>query len=262
MHLFINGEVCKMKGRVHSVETCGTVDGPGLRYIIFMQGCLLRCQFCHNPDTWKMSDGKEMTIEELVNDIETYLPFFKASGGGVTVSGGEPLIQTKFITELFTELKKLGVHTAIDTSGGCYSNSPSFKKSLDELLALTDLVLMDLKQINSEKHKQLTGLKNDHILDFARYLSEKNIPIWVRHVLVPGITDYDEDLYELSKFIGTLKHVERVEVLPYHKLGVYKWSELGYDYPLEGVEPPTEDRVKNAVDILNKHNVASVPHIT
>lgn len=241
-----------MKGRIHSIETCGTVDGPGLRYIIFMQGCLMRCQFCHNPDTWKMSDGKETTVQELVDDIESYLPFFKASGGGVTVSGGEPLIQAKFITELFKELKKLGIHTAIDTSGGCYSKSPSFRKSLDELLSLTDLVLMDLKQINPERHKTLTGLKNDHILEFARYLSDKQIPIWVRHVLVPGISDFDEDLYNLSDFIATLSNVQRIEVLPYHKLGVYKWEELGYDYPLEGVEPPTEDRVKNAETILNR----------
>ena len=243
-----------MKGRIHSIETCGTVDGPGLRYIIFMQGCLMRCQFCHNPDTWKMSDGKEVTVQELVDDIESYLPFFQTSGGGVTVSGGEPLIQTKFITELFKELKKLGVHTAIDTSGGCYSKSPSFRKSLDELLSLTDLVLMDLKQINPERHKTLTGLKNDHILDFAKYLSEKQIPIWVRHVLVPGITDFDEDLYKLADFIQTLSNVERIEVLPYHKLGVYKWEELGYDYPLQGIEPPTEDRVNNAIAILNRHH--------
>jgi len=246
-----------MKGRIHSIETCGTVDGPGLRYIIFMQGCLMRCQFCHNPDTWKMSDGKEVTVQELVDDIESYLPFFQASGGGVTVSGGEPLIQAKFITELFKELKKLGIHTAIDTSGGCYSKSPSFRKSLDELLSLTDLVLMDLKQINPERHKTLTGLKNDHILDFAKYLSEKKIPIWVRHVLVPGITDFDEDLYKLADFIQTLSNVERIEVLPYHKLGVYKWEELGYDYPLQGIEPPTEDRVNNAIAILNRHHTST-----
>lgn len=240
-----------MKGRIHSIETCGTVDGPGLRYIIFMQGCLMRCQFCHNPDTWKMSDGKETTVQELVEDIESYLPFFQASGGGVTVSGGEPLIQAKFITELFKELKKHGVHTAIDTSGGCYSKSPSFRKSLDELLSLTDLVLMDLKQINPERHKALTGLKNDHILDFAMYLSDQKIPVWIRHVLVPGISDFDEDLYKLAEFIDTLANVERIEVLPYHKLGVYKWEELGYDYPLQGVEPPTEERVNNATAILN-----------
>lgn len=241
-----------MIGRIHSIETCGTVDGPGLRYVIFMQGCLMRCQFCHNPDTWKMGDGKKVTVQELVEDIETYLPFFKASGGGVTVSGGEPLLHTKFLVELFKELKKRGIHTTIDTSGGCYSKSPSFRQSLDELLSLTDLVLMDLKQINSEKHKTLTGLKNEHILEFARYLSDKHIPVWIRHVLIPGINDVDNDLHQLSDFIHTLKNVERIDVLPYHKLGVYKWEELGYDYPLEGVEPPTEARVENAENILNR----------
>lgn len=241
-----------MIGRIHSIETCGTVDGPGLRYIIFMQGCPLRCQFCHNPDTWKMNDGKKVTVEELVADIETYLPFFKTSGGGVTVSGGEPLLHVKFLVELFKELKKLGIHTAIDTSGGCYSKSPTFRKSLDELLSLTDLVLMDLKQIDSAKHKILTGLKNEHILDFAKYLSDQQVPVWIRHVLIPEVTDFDADLLKLSDFIQTLSNVERVEVLPYHQLGVYKWEELGYDYPLEGVEPPTEIRVKNAETILNR----------
>ncbi|MUK90179.1 pyruvate formate lyase-activating protein [Ornithinibacillus sp. L9] len=241
-----------MKGRIHSVETCGTLDGPGIRYVLFMQGCLLRCQFCHNPDTWKMGDGKEVTVEELMKDITSYLPFFQASGGGVTVSGGEPLLHTKFLVELFKELKKYDIHTTIDTSGGCFSRSPSFLTSLDELLSLTDLVLLDLKQIDPLKHKKLTGLSNEHILDFANYLAEKEVPIWVRHVLVPGKSDFDEDLYNLSDFIQTLPNVEKVEVLPYHKLGVYKWEALGYEYPLEGVEPPTADRVRNAEAILSR----------
>src|SRR5690625_4600139 len=239
-----------MKGRIHSIETYGTVDGPGIRYILFMQGCLLRCQFCHNPDTWKMSDGKEMTVEEVVADIKEYLPFFQASGGGVTVSGGEPLIQTPFVAALFKELKKLGIHTAIDTSAGCFSKSPSFLKSVDELLAYTDLVLLDLKQINSAKHKKLTGKPNEHILDFANYLAQKEVPVWIRHVLIPGITDIDEDLHKLAEFIHTLPNVEKVEVLPYHELGVYKYDALGIEYPLKHVKPPTEDRVKNAEEIL------------
>mgnify|MGYP001255354467 CR=1 FL=1 len=241
-----------MKGRIHSVETCGTVDGPGLRYVIFMQGCPLRCKFCHNPDTWKMGDGKEVTVDELVSDIESYLPFFKASGGGVTVSGGEPLLHTKFLIELFKELKKLDIHTALDTAGGCFSTSPSFLKSIDELLELTDLILLDIKEINPEKHKELTGLSNEHILQFANYLKEKNVPVWIRHVLVPGISDNDEDLEQLSDFICTLTNVERIEVLPYHKLGVYKWEALGLDYPLENTESPTYDRVQNAERILDK----------
>lgn len=239
-----------MKGSVHSIETYGTVDGPGIRYIIFMQGCLLRCQFCHNPDTWKIGDGKEMTVKEIVDDIKAYLPFFQASNGGVTVSGGEPLIQTAFLAELFKELKELGIHTAIDTSGGCFSNSPAFLKPLDELLAYTDLVLLDLKQIHSEKHKKLTGKPNEHILTFANYLAKKEIPVWIRHVLIPDITDFDDDLKELAAFIRTLPNVEKIEVLPYHQLGVYKWEALGIDYALKNTEPPTEARVKNAEKIL------------
>jgi pyruvate formate lyase activating enzyme len=239
-----------MQGRIHSIETCGTVDGPGLRYIIFTQGCPLRCQFCHNPDTWKMGDGKVMAVKELVDDILTYLPFFEASGGGVTVSGGEPLLQTKFLVALFKELKKHGIHTTIDTSGGCFSKSPSYLETLDELLELTDLVLLDMKQINPEKHKRLTGLSNEHILDFANYLKEKNIPVWIRHVLVPERSDFDEDLYALADFIDTLTNVEKIEVLPYHKLGVYKYEALGINYPLEGIDPPTAERIKNAEQIL------------
>lgn len=246
-----------MKGRIHSIETMGTVDGPGLRYVIFTQGCLLRCKFCHNPDTWKMGQGKEMTVEEMVKDIKDYLPFFQSTNGGVTVSGGEPLLQLEFLIELFTELKKLGVHTTIDSSAGCFSRSPRFMKNLDKLLEVTDLVLLDLKHIDPVEHKELTGMSNEHIIDMARYLDEKNIAIWVRHVLVPGISDKDKYLQQLSDFIATLGNVEQIDVLPYHKLGVYKWETLGIKYPLEGVEPPTEDRVKNAEDILNRVKVLS-----
>lgn len=243
------------EGNIHSVETCGTVDGPGLRYVIFTQGCLLRCQFCHNPDTWKVGDGRKMTVDELVQDIKGYIPFFNSTGGGVTVSGGEPLIQVDFLLELFTELKKLGVHTTIDTSAGCFNRSDRFLNTLNQVLELTDLVLFDLKQIDAKEHKVLTGLSNEHILDMARYLDEKNVPVWIRHVLVPGGSDNDEYLHRLSDFIDTLNNVEKIEVLPYHELGVYKWENLGLKYPLEGVEPPTEDRVKNAEDILNRCKV-------
>nr|WP_309100416.1 pyruvate formate-lyase-activating protein [Fredinandcohnia onubensis] len=239
-----------MNGRIHSIETCGTVDGPGLRYVIFTQGCLLRCQFCHNPDTWKLNMGKEMSVAEIINDIKTYLPFFQASGGGVTVSGGEPLLQLDFLIELFTECKKLGIHTTIDSSGGCFTRAPYFMEKLEELLPLTDLILLDIKEIDSTKHKELTGLSNEHILDFTQYLSDKNVPVWVRHVLVPTISDNDEDLTKLSEFIKTLTNVKKIEVLPYHKLGIYKWESLGLEYKLKGVEPPTEQRVKNAERIL------------
>ncbi|MBB6453102.1 pyruvate formate lyase activating enzyme [Salirhabdus euzebyi] len=239
-----------MKGRIHSIETFGTLDGPGIRYVIFTQGCLLRCQFCHNPDTWDLKAGKEVTVEEVIKDVEDYIPYMNASGGGITVSGGEPLLQVEFLTELFTECKKRGIHTTIDSSGGCFSTSKVFLEKLDKLLAVTDLILLDLKQINDQKHKTLTGLTNKHILKFAKLLADKKIPIWVRHVLVPGITDNEEDLTKLSAFIHSLSNVEKIEILPYHKLGIYKWENLGLNYPLEGVEPPTKETVEWAQQIL------------
>lgn len=240
-----------MIGRVHSVETCGTVDGPGLRYIVFLQGCLLRCQFCHNPDTWDIGKGKEMTVDEIIEDVKDYLPYFQSSGGGITVSGGEPLLQIDFLIELFRKCKELGIHTTIDSSGGCYHEHPEFLRKLDILLEVTDLILLDLKQINTKKHHELTGMKNDHILSFANYLSKKNVPVWIRHVLVPGKTDDEVDLESLKLFIDRLTNVQKVEILPYHKLGVYKWKALGLKYPLENVEPPREDMVNRAKEILN-----------
>ncbi|MCP8970992.1 pyruvate formate-lyase-activating protein [Ectobacillus ponti] len=241
-----------MKGRIHSVESCGTVDGPGLRYIIFTQGCLLRCQYCHNPDTWDLNKGREVTVEEIMEDVKCYLPFMEASGGGITVSGGEPLLQLDFLLELFKECKKLGIHTTIDSSGGCYSEDAEFQRKLQELMQYTDLILLDLKHIDSKKHRKLTGKPNEHILDFARYLSAIKKPVWIRHVLVPGVTDDEADLQRLSDFIGTLENVEKIEILPYHKLGVYKWEALGLKYPLEGIEPPAEERVQLAKRILTK----------
>jgi len=238
-------------GRIHSVESFGAVDGPGLRYVVFTQGCLLRCQFCHNADTWKIGNGKEMTVQEIMDDVLAYLPFFEASGGGITVSGGEPLLQMDFLIELFKECKKHGIHTTIDSSGGPFNRRPTFMVKLDELLQYTDLILLDLKHIDSKKHKFITGMTNEHILDFAQYLSEKNIPVWIRHVLVPTLSDFDEDLYRLADFIKTLNNVEKIEVLPYHKLGVYKWENLGLEYKLKDVEPPSQERVENAKRILN-----------
>ncbi|MBD8070070.1 pyruvate formate-lyase-activating protein [Bacillus sp. PS06] len=239
-----------MNGYIHSIESCGTVDGPGLRYIIFTQGCLLRCQFCHNPDTWEIGKGREITVEEVIKDLKSYLPFIKASNGGITVSGGEPLLQLDFLLALFKACKKLGIHTTIDTSGGCYSQEETFQEKLAEVLKYTDLLLLDLKQIDSKKHRKLTGKPNEHILEFANYLSDRNIPVWIRHVLIPGKTDDPEDLKKLRAFIDTLNNVEKVEILPYHKLGVYKWHTLGLKYPLEHVEPPTEDVVNMATSIL------------
>lgn len=242
-----------MIGKIHSIETLGTVDGPGIRYVLFTQGCLLRCQYCHNADTWELDAGKQITVPEIMNELLTYLPFIQPSGGGITVSGGEPLLQIPFLLELFKECKKKGIHTTIDTSGGCFSNSKLFIKQLEDLLQYTDLILLDLKQINRKKHLTLTGMANDHILEFAKFLSNRKIPVWIRHVLVPAVTDDPEDLHKLGEFIGTLQNVQKVEVLPYHKLGVYKWEALGYEYPLLKVDPPSEQDVQFAYKILTKN---------
>lgn len=239
-----------MKGRIHSIETFGTVDGPGIRYVVFTQGCLLRCQFCHNADTWELHGGKEMEVQEIIEDLTAYLPFINASGGGITVSGGEPLLQLPFLIELFKACKQIGVHTTIDTSGGCYSTASHFQEQLLELLSYTDLILLDLKHINRKKHINLTGMGNDHILAFATFLSEKRVPVWIRHVLVPTINDNTDDLRTLGEFISTLSNVEKVEILPYHKLGVYKWEALGLDYPLVGIDPPSEESVSYAYSML------------
>ncbi|MBM7659907.1 pyruvate formate lyase activating enzyme [Bacillus mesophilus] len=240
-----------MIGKVHSIETCGTVDGPGLRYIVFLQGCLLRCKYCHNPDTWEIGKGRDMTVEEIISDVMDYLPYFESSGGGITVSGGEPLLQIDFLIELFKRCKELGIHTTIDSSGGCYHEHPEFLRKLDLLLNVTDLILLDLKQLEPAKHIALTGMKNEHILAFARYLSSKKKKIWIRHVLIPGKTDDSKDLTLLKEFIDQLSNVEKVELLPYHQLGVYKWKELGLKYELENVLPPTDQEVQEAKRILN-----------
>lgn len=239
-----------ISGNIHSIETCGTVDGPGLRYVIFTQGCLLRCQYCHNADTWKIGAGKEMSVDQLMKDITTYIPFMRSSGGGVTVSGGEPLLQLDFLLEMFKSCKKNGIHTTIDTSGGCFSTDPIFLSKLDEVLEYTDLVLLDLKHFDEKKHIKLTGKSNEQIKNFAKYLEEKNIPVWIRHVLVPGITDSEDDLIKLGGFISTLSNVEKVEILPYHQLGVYKWEALGLKYPLKDIQPPSDESVNHAYQLL------------
>lgn len=247
-----------MEGNIHSIESFGTVDGPGIRYVVFTQGCLLRCQFCHNADTWEIGTGKKMSVDEIMNDLASYLPFIEASGGGITVSGGEPLLQIPFLIELFKECKKLGIHTTIDSSGGCYTTAEEFQENLKQLLKYTDLIMLDLKHINRKKHIKLTGMANDHILQFARFLSNENVPVWIRHVLVPSVTDGEEDLRELGKFISTLSNVEKVEVLPYHKLGAYKWEALGLEYPLKHIEPPSDEQVEWAYSLLtNSGNIHS-----
>lgn len=247
------GETKELKGYVHSLESFGSVDGPGVRYIIFLTGCAMRCQFCHNPDTWDMSKGKAYTADELLKTAMRYRNYW-GEEGGITVSGGEPLLQIDFLTELFKKAKEQGVHTTIDTSGNPFTREEPFFSKFNELMKYTDLVMLDIKHIDDEKHQILTGKTNKNILDLAKYLDEIGKPVWIRHVLVPERSDEDEALEKLHEFIEGLGNVEKVEVLPYHTLGSYKWKELGYDYPLEGIEPPTKERIANANKILHTGN--------
>lgn len=237
------------KGYIHSLESFGSVDGPGVRFIIFTTGCAMRCQFCHNPDTWEMSKGTEYTADELLKRAVKYRSYW-GEEGGITVSGGEPLLQIDFVTELFEKAHAMGIHTTLDTSGNPFTREEPYFSKFKKLMEVTDLLLVDIKHIDDEQHKILTGQSNKNILDMARYLSDIKKPIWIRHVLVPERSDKDEYLYKLREFIDTLDNVEKVEVLPYHTLGVYKWKELGYEYQLEGIDPPTDERVANAKRIL------------
>ncbi len=240
-------------GYLHSIETFGTVDGPGIRFVAFMQGCRLRCAFCHNPDTWNLGGGTPYTAKELVNKALDYRAYW-GDEGGITISGGEPLLQIDFILEVFKLAKQHGIHTAIDSCGAPFTREEPFFSVYNELMAYTDLVLMDIKHINNEFHKKYTMAENTSILEMARDLSKRGIPMWIRHVLVPEHSDFDEDLEALSAFIETLgSAVQNVEILPYHELGVYKYEELGIPYRLNGIEPPTKDRVENANRILNTH---------
>lgn len=224
-----------MTGRIHSKESFGTVDGPGIRYVLFMQGCPMRCQYCHNPDTWDVKAGTEISAKEVIDEYLRNKSFY--SKGGITVTGGEPLLQVEFLTELFTLAKEHNIHTCIDTSGITFNReNKSYMEKLDKLLKLTDLVMLDIKHIDSEKHKDLTGHDNTSVLDFAKYLDSLNISIWVRHIIIPGITDNTEYLRKLGEFIGALKNLHALDVLPYHTMGVHKYSELGMEYPLENIE--------------------------
>lgn len=243
-----------MLGAIHSIETFGSVDGPGVRYVIFMQGCQMRCQFCHNADTWKIKEGQVEASEALKKALR-YKSYWK-SNGGITVSGGEPLLQIDFLIELFTLAKKEGVHTTLDTCGQPFTKKEPFYSKLKELMKVCDLVLLDLKQIDEEKHKILTKHSNQNILEFARYLSDIHKPVWIRHVTIPSINDSDEELERLDHFIQSLDNIERVDVLPYHTLGKYKWEQLGLDYPLEGINPPSKEHVDYVKEKLHVRSYA------
>lgn len=235
-----------IKGNIHSIETCGTVDGPGIRFVIFMQGCPLRCQYCHNPDTWQTDTNKLMTVDEIMQKYDGVKEFVRS--GGITVTGGEPLLQIDFVTELFKVAKAHGIHTALDTSGITFN--PENTEKIDKLLKYTDLVLLDIKHIDNTEHKKLTGASNKNILAFAQYLSEKQIPVWIRHVVVKDITLNEKYLKELGKFLATLNNIKALDILPYHNMAIPKYESLGINYPLKNTPPTSKEEAINARNII------------
>ncbi|MCL2566753.1 MAG: pyruvate formate-lyase-activating protein [Alphaproteobacteria bacterium] len=239
-----------MKTRIHSIESMGTVDGPGIRFIVFFQGCVMGCRFCHNRDTWDKHAGYEISIDEIISQVQKGLPFFKQGQGGITASGGEPLIHAEFIEELFKRCKDLGITTALDTSG-CVELTDSVKN----VLAQTDYVLLDIKHMVDEKHKILTGRHNDLVFAFADYIKNMPLNIWIRHVVVSGYTDDMADVEKLSLYIQSLgEAVKRIDILPYHTMGIYKWEQMGLAYPLVGIEPPSDEVLQQIKQTLEKHN--------
>lgn len=235
-----------IKGRIHSTESFGTVDGPGVRFVVFFQGCPFRCRYCHNPDTWDFSGGREATADELMKEYDSYKEFLKT--GGITATGGEPLAQPEFLAELFRLAKERGVHTCLDTSAGCYD--PDSHSRIDEALKYTDLVMLDIKHIDDEAHKQLTGHTNRNILAFAEHIRELGIPVWIRHVVVPGITDDRDELFRLGEYLATLKNIKALDVLPYHDMAKSKYEQLGIPYPLPDTPPLTKEQAIAAREII------------
>ena len=233
----------ELTAKIHSFESFGTVDGPGIRFLIFLQGCGLKCKYCHNRDTWNINEGNYISVDELLDNILKYKSYI-IPNGGFTASGWEPLLHPYFLISLFKKLKEQNIHTAIDTSG-----MVELTDTIKEVLSLTDLVLLDIKHINPEKAKQLTGSDNKKELEFAKYLNDNNIPVWIRQVIIPGVTDSKEDLLEL-KFISSLNNVQNIELLPYHNLGEYKWNKLGLEYKLNGIRQANSEDIKRAKDIL------------
>ena len=238
-----------MKGRIHSIESFGTVDGPGIRLVLFMQGCPMRCLYCHNPDTWETTGGEEISAEQIIREYKKNRGFY--SRGGITVTGGEPLLQIDFLIRLFTLAKDEGIHTAIDTSGVTYSETNAeYRKKLDELMNLCDLVMLDIKHIDTKKHEALTGRGNENILAFAKYLESVCVPVWIRHVVIAGYTDSETDLLRLGEFIGELKNLKALDVLPYHTLGKEKYTTLGIKYPLENTPQASREEAQRAKEII------------
>ncbi len=240
-----------MIGKIHSFETFGTVDGPGIRFVVFMQGCNFRCKFCHNPDTWIKEAGKQYTCEQIIELVEKYRVYYEKSGGGITVSGGEPLLQIEFVTQLFKLAKERGYTAALDTAGDIDISIKEEKEKLDELLKYTDLVLLDIKETDDKKHIELTGKSNSNTLKLAEYLNEKNIPVVIRYVYIKGINDSEDTLNKLKDIKKNMKNVTEIDVLGYHKMGEYKWKELGLKNELKKIEMPNSKEIKLVKEILN-----------
>lgn len=238
-----------IKGRIHSYESCGTVDGPGLRFVLFTQGCPLRCLYCHNPDSWKLVDGKEVEVDEVVEEVKKYRSYMRFSGGGLTISGGEPLMQPRFVKEVIVKCREEGIHTAIDTSGIIDPEKVS------DVYEAVDLVLLDIKVFDEVLHKYLAAQPLQMPVKTARYLAGIGKRVWLRHVLVPGITAKPELLHKLAEFAGTLGNVEQVEILPFHKMGEYKWKEMGYDYKLADTPSASREEVAEAVTIFESYGL-------
>lgn len=235
----------KLLGNIHSIETCGTVDGPGIRFVVFMQGCPMRCLYCHNPDSWSLDKNKTMTVDEILKKYDGVKEFCK---GGITVSGGEPLLQIDFLTQLFEKADELGIHTALDTSGIMFK--PNNTEKIDLLLEHTKLVLLDIKHIDNDEHIKLTGHSNINILKFAKYLDSKNIPVWIRHVVVPTITDNKVYLEQLGKFLSELKNIQALDILPYHTMAITKYEKLEIDYQLKNIPPLSKSEAIEARNVI------------
>ena len=231
-----------MKGYIHSTESFGTVDGPGIRFVVFFQGCPMRCLYCHNPDTWETGAGTEVSADELLEQFARNRAFYQ--NGGITCTGGEPMLQMPFLTELFTKAHIQQIHTCLDTSGICFS--PVHPDAAKKLLAVTDLVMLDIKHIDDDRHIKLTGHSNANILAFAEYISQHGVPLWIRHVIVPGWTDNEDEQERLGFFIGRLKTLKGLDVLPYHDMGKQKYHALGIPYSLENVKPVTQAQAEQA----------------
>lgn len=239
-------------GYIHSIETCGTVDGPGIRFIIFTSGCPLRCLYCSNPDCRYLENGKKVSVDELIEEIQKYKSYMNSSGGGVTISGGEALFQPHFVTEIFKRCRAVGIHTALDTSGYCEL------KVAKPVLEFTDLVLLDIKSFDPATYRKITSVELEPTLILARYLSEINKPTWIRFVLVPDLSSDPHNVEGLADFVASLKNIEKLEVLPFHKMGEYKWENLGYDYQLKDTESPTPELIQQTLEIFRSRGIKAL----